>query len=81
MKKDAFNVYRGFARRHGSAPGPFCRWLKELEARYLEARKVLTEAQLAFHEARNEQQGGAGPAMAPRTGKWVFPVPSVGEEL
>ena len=43
----------------------------------------LTDSQLKFHVARNESQGGAGPAMAPEacSGGWALPTPILDERL
>ena len=78
VKADTFNVYRAFVRRHGAdAPSRLRTWIAGLEAAYVAARDAagLDAAVLRFHVERNEQQGGAGPAMAPRTGAWEIPKP------
>ena len=74
----AFNIYAAFVRRYGAAaPDRLRVWIAERERYYLETRAVLTEEQLKFHVARNEAQGGAGPAMAPEacSGGWALPTP------
>ena len=48
-----------------------------------EVRAILTDEQLRLHVARNEAQGGAGPAMAPEacSGGWALPTPILSERL
>ena len=77
-EKGAFNIYAAFVRRYGAAAPERLRvWIAEREQFYIETRAVLTEEQLKFHVARNEAQGGAGPAMAPVacSGGWRLPTP------
>lgn len=70
----AFNVFSAFARRRGRHAEVALRaWIARAEARYRAALGALDARELAFHVDRNEAQGGAGPAMAPRTGRWVVP--------
>lgn len=76
--KDSFNIYRAFVRRFGpDAPNKIKNWIRGETHEYVEARAAasLSEETLRFHLARNEQQGGAGPAMAPGSGEWNIPPP------
>ncbi|KAJ1463242.1 hypothetical protein M885DRAFT_610256 [Pelagophyceae sp. CCMP2097] len=82
VASDAFNVYRAFTRRHrNDAPDRLLDWTRDLDAAYLDRRsEAKLDAQvLAAHLARNEQQEGAGPAMAPLSGRWS-PPPVVNDE-
>ena len=70
----AFNLFSAFVRRRGRHAEVALRaWIARAEARYRAALGALDARDLAFHVDRNEAQGGAGPAMAPRTGRWVVP--------
>ena len=85
-EKGAFNVYAAFVRRYGAAAvTKMSLWIAEREQFYLDARAAagLTDSQLKFHVARNESQGGAGPAMAPEacSGGWALPTPILDERL
>ena len=76
--KNSFNLYRAFVRRWGpDAPIKIqTEVICYIEHDYLEKRAAsLSEETLRFHLARNEQQGGAGPAMAPESGEWNIPPP------
>ena len=76
LDRNTFNVYRAFVRRYDdAAPSKLLSWIVTLEATYLQLRTCLSEADLRSHLERNEQQGGAGPAMAPSSGRWVIPPP------
>ena len=80
----AFNIYAAFVRRYGAAAViELPAWIAEREQFYIEARAVLTDEQLKFHVERNELQGGAGPAMAPKacSGGWALPTPILSERL
>ena len=77
--KNSFNLYRAVVRFYGpdNALAGMQSWLYHLEVDYLEKRDAasLSEETLRFHLARNEQQGGAGTAMAPESGAWNIPPP------
>ena len=77
--KDSFNLYRAHVRHFGpaNARGAMQFWTQHLSDDYLAKRAAasLSEEALRFHLARNEQQGGAGPAMAPESGAWNIPPP------
>ena len=80
--KDSFNIYRAHVRRFGpDAPNEIKNWIRTRECYYTDRRSTasqvasLSEETLRFHLARNEQQGGAGPAMAPGSGEWNIPPP------
>ena len=82
----AFNIYAAFVRRYGAAAvTELPLWIAERERFYLDSRAGagLTDEQLRLHVARNEAQGGAGPAMAPEacSGGWALPTPILNERL
>jgi hypothetical protein len=82
----AFNIYAAFVRRYGAAAvTELPLWIAERERFYLDYRAGagLTDEQLRLHVARNEEQGGAGPAMAPEAcnGGWALPTPILSERL
>jgi hypothetical protein len=80
--KNSFNIYRMFVRAYaGQAPDEMRAFIKVLETQYLELREKvgLSPALLARHMARNEQQSGPGPVMAPVNGRWQIPQPVLDE--
>merc|ERR1712150_180390 len=83
VAKNSFNVYRVFAREYRErAAEEMAAFIAEVEERYLALRDMaLDSSQFAAHLARNEEQGSAGPAMAPSTGRWDIPVPILEEQL
>jgi hypothetical protein len=82
IKKNSFNIFRMFVRVHGShAPEELSSFIALLEKQYIELRDkaALDPALIARHIARNEEQCGAGPVMAPTNGGWQIPQPVLDE--